>query len=164
MGVDTIVYGFLTEAMRLDIGEPLAVASLTQPRIEPEIAFLIGRALFGRHVTTVDVVTATEAVCPAIEVLDSRYRHYRFTAADVVADNPSSGRFIAGAPMTPTDPLDLRLVGCVRSVTCCSAEVISARAAMPHNAGVATPLKRARTPPPTALCGALDEHGISRNG
>jgi len=143
MGVDTIVYGFLTEAMRLDIGEPLAVASLAQPRVEPEIAFLIGRPLFGRHITTADVVAATEAVCPAIEVLDSRYRDYRFTAADVVADNASSGRFIAGVPMTPTDALDLRLLGCVFERDGELIGTAAGAAALGHPASSVTALVRA---------------------
>lgn len=113
MGQSAPVHGFLTDAMRLDVGEPLAVSSLGQARVEPEIAFILGRELLGAHVTGSDVLRATEAVCPALEVLDSRYPDYKFTLPDVVADNTSAGRFVLGATLTPPAGIDLRLVGCV---------------------------------------------------
>jgi 2-keto-4-pentenoate hydratase len=51
-------------------------------------------------------------VAVGIEVLDSRFRNYRFTMADVVADNTSAGRFVVGTPVPPAR-IDLRLVGVV---------------------------------------------------
>jgi 2-keto-4-pentenoate hydratase len=58
------------------------------------------------------VLAATSAVAVGIEVLDSRYTGYRFTTADVVADNTSASRFVVGAPVDPAG-VDLRLVGVV---------------------------------------------------
>lgn len=113
MGQSAPVHGFLTDAMRLDMGEPLALSSLGQARVEPEIAFIMRRELFGPQVTGSDVLQATEAVCPALEILDSRYPDYKFTLPDVVADNTSAGRFILGATLTTPAGIDLRLVGCV---------------------------------------------------
>lgn len=113
MGQSAPVHGFLTDGMRLETGEPLATSSLGQPRVEPEIAFVMGANLFGAHVTSSDVLRATDAVCPALEILDSRYPDYKFTLPDVVADNTSAGRFILGATLTPPTGIDLRLVGCV---------------------------------------------------
>jgi len=113
MGVGVVVHGFLTDAMRLDAGEPLETASLGQPRVEPEIAFVMGRELSGAGITATEVLAATEAVCPALEVLDSRYPDYKFTLPDVVADNTSAGRFVLGATLTGPVGIDLRLVGCV---------------------------------------------------
>jgi len=63
-------------------------------------------------VTAADVIAASSGVAVGIEVLDSRYRDYRFTMADVVADNTSVGRFVIGTPV-PTAGIDLRLVGVV---------------------------------------------------
>lgn len=113
MGIDAPVYGFLTGAMRLEVGEPLAVSSLGQPRVEPEIAFVLARDLEDPAASATEVLAATEAVCPAFEVLDSRYRDYSFTLPDVVADNTSAARFTLGAALTPPAGIDLRLVGCV---------------------------------------------------
>ncbi len=112
VGVASPVYGFLAGANALDLGEPLETSALIQPRCEPEIVFLLGRDVAGPHVTAADVLTAAAGVAVGIEVIDSRYRDYRFTMADVVADNTSAGRFVVGAPVPPAG-IDLRLVGVV---------------------------------------------------
>ncbi|MQA14044.1 MAG: 4-oxalocrotonate decarboxylase [Pseudonocardiaceae bacterium] len=112
VGVHEPVRGFLSGASALDLGEPLATAQLIQPRCEPEIVFVLGRDLAGPSVTAADVLAATFGVAVGIEVLDSRYRDYRFTMPDVVADNTSAGRFVVGAPVGPAG-IDLRLVGVV---------------------------------------------------
>ncbi len=112
VGVSAPVFGFLAGANSLDPGEPLDTSALIQPRCEPEIVFVLGRDLAGPHVTATDVLAATAGVAVGIEVLDSRYRDYRFSMADVVADNTSAGRFVVGTPV-PAAGLDLRLVGVV---------------------------------------------------
>jgi len=112
VGVSDPIFGFLAGANALDLGEPLQTGELIQPRAEPEIVFVMGRDLAGPHVTAVDVLAATSGVAVGIEILDSRYRDYRFTMADVCADNTSAGRFVVGAPV-PVAGIDLRLVGVV---------------------------------------------------
>jgi 2-oxo-3-hexenedioate decarboxylase len=112
VGVDSPIYGFLEGANALDLGAPLDTSALIQPRCEPEIVFVLGRDLAGPHVTAADVVSASSGVAVGIEVLDSRYRDYRFTIGDVVADNTSAGRFVVGAAVPPAG-IDLRLVGVV---------------------------------------------------
>lgn len=112
MGVGEPVYGWLTDRMALEPGELIATDSLGQPRVEPEIAFVIGADLEDPAATAATVLGRTEAVMPALEILDSRYKDYRFTLADVVADNTSSGRFVLGEPTSPAG-IDLALIGCV---------------------------------------------------
>ncbi len=113
MNVDRPAYGWLTSDMQVDTGETVRCERYIQPRVEPEIAFLLGRDLAGPHVTAAHVLAATEAVFGAVDVLDSRYAGYRFTFNDVVADNASSAGFVLGG--TPLDPygVDLRLTGCL---------------------------------------------------
>jgi len=113
MNVDRPLYGWLTDDMQIDTGAAVVCQRFIQPRIEPEIAFLLGRDLEGPHVTAAHVLAATEACFGAIDVLDSRYAGYKFTFNDVVADNASSAGFVLGG--TPLDPfgIDLRLTGCV---------------------------------------------------
>ena len=113
MGVEEPLYGELTDAMLLDVGEPLTAADHIQPRVEPEIAFLIGSDLAGARVGAAQVLAATAAVTPAIDVLDSRYAGYSFTLPDVVADNASAARVVLGGTRHPAGGIDLRLVGCV---------------------------------------------------
>lgn len=110
MGVHEPIGGWLTDRMALTPGERLDTGALGQPRCEPEIAFLLGRDLRGASVTAVDVRAATSGVMVAIEVLDSRYRDYRFTLPDVIADDASAARYLLG-PAVPVDGVDL--VRCV---------------------------------------------------
>lgn len=112
MGVDEPLYGWFPAGSRVEPGTPLAVAELIQPRAEPEIAFRTGADLEGSSVSTIDVLTATETVMPAIDVLDSRYSGYKFTLPDVIADNASGARYAVGDPV-PVEGIDLRTVGCV---------------------------------------------------
>lgn len=112
VGVHEPIRGFLAAAGALDLGEPLDTGQLIAPRAEPEIAFLLGRDLEGPAVTAAQVLAATAGVATAIEVLDSRFLDYRFTMADVVADNASAGRFVVGPPAPPAG-IDLALVGVV---------------------------------------------------
>lgn len=113
MSVDRPLYGWLTSDMQIDVAVPVVCSDYIQPRVEPEIAFLLGRDLEGKTVTAAQVLAATEACFGAIDVLDSRYTGYKFTFNDVTADNASSAGFVLGG--TAVDPygLDLRLTGCV---------------------------------------------------
>src|SRR5487761_1564611 len=112
VGVHEPIRGFLASANALALGGPLVTGELIQPRAEPEIVFVLGRDLSGPSVTAADVLAATSGVGVGIEVLASRFRDYRFTMPDVIADNTSAGRFVIGAPVPP-DGIDLRLAGVV---------------------------------------------------
>ncbi len=112
MNVDEPLYGWLTDAALIPFGEPLVADELIQPRVEPEIAFEIGTELSGR-VGVHDVLAATRAVLPAVDVLDSRFTGYAFTLADVTADNASGARFAVGGSRVAVEGIDLRTVGCV---------------------------------------------------
>ena len=89
MGVSQMVWGWLTDAMRVADGGPVDTGRLIHPRVEPEVAFL----LTGRAGEFPGVVSA---VAPALEVIDSRYTGFRFTLPDVVADNTSAAAFVVG--------------------------------------------------------------------
>ena len=113
MNVTDPLYGWLTDAMLVEADNAVPVDELIQPRVEPEVAFLLARDLEG-PATVTTVLTATEAVFAAMDVLDSRYESYRFKLPDVVADNCSSGAVVLGPVARPPQELeDLRLVGCV---------------------------------------------------
>ena len=66
------------------------------PRIEPEIAFLMKAPLAG-NVSPLEAMAAVEAVAPALEIIDSRYRDFKFDLGDVIADNSSSSGFVTPA-------------------------------------------------------------------
>ncbi|NLT07065.1 MAG: 4-oxalocrotonate decarboxylase [Solirubrobacterales bacterium] len=115
MSVDDPLYGWLTDAMVHEAATPLPLDRLIHPRVEPEIAFLLGEELAG-PTTVVEVLAATEAVFGALEVIDSRYRDFDFRLPDVVADNASASAaslIVGPVAAAPADVGDLRLLGCV---------------------------------------------------
>ncbi|WP_242911290.1 2-keto-4-pentenoate hydratase [Actinomadura terrae] len=97
MGVDDVIWGLLTDAM--PAGPSVDVSQLIHPRVEPEIAYLIGREVG----SVADVEAAVAGVAVGFEVLDSRFADFRFTLPDVVADNASAARFGVGAWHPPRD-------------------------------------------------------------
>lgn len=74
----------------------LPAADFLQPRVEGEIAFLIGKPLRGPNVTAQDVLAATEACALGIEIVASRIADWRVKLVDTIADNASYGGFTLG--------------------------------------------------------------------
>ncbi len=109
MGVSHPNYGVLTDSMLMTGTVPLG--RLIHPKVEPEIAFLIGDEI-RPPASAFDVVTRTERLIPCLEVVDSRFIGFRFAAYDNIADNSSAAYFCLGDPQ-PLDGVDLRLVGVV---------------------------------------------------
>lgn len=107
MGIDVPLVAWLTDAMVLPAGEPVPQDALIHPRIEPEIVFVMGDRLQGPGVTAAQALAAVSHVLGGAEVIDSRYREFRFTLPDVVADNASSGAYVTGPVALPAQSLDL---------------------------------------------------------
>jgi len=95
MGVKEVIWGRLTDHMRLEEGGSLSHAAYTHPRVEPEIAYIMRKPLSGK-VSLAEALDAVEAVAPAMEIIDSRYKNFKFALADVIADNSSSSGFYLG--------------------------------------------------------------------
>ena len=113
MGVETPVFGFLVDEFSVLEGAEVKVGELIHPKVEPEIAFVLKHALRGPGCHIGAVLAATDFVMPGIEVIDSRYRDFKFDLKSVVADNTSASRFVVGGqPLRPNE-LDLRTVGVV---------------------------------------------------
>ncbi|OHC67084.1 MAG: 4-oxalocrotonate decarboxylase [Rhodocyclales bacterium RIFCSPLOWO2_02_FULL_63_24] len=113
MGVGTPVFGFLPDYGAVPEGGTITVDELIHPRIEPEIVFVMKHALKGPGCHIGAVLAATDFVMPGLEVIDSRYRDFKFDLKSVIADNTSSARFVVGARIKPAATLDLRTLGVV---------------------------------------------------
>lgn len=96
MGVSDLIWGWLTDAMMIPDGGSAPIGRFIHPRVEPELAVRLKAPLRGQ-VTALEAWAAVEAVAPALEIIDSRYRDFRFSLPDVVADNASSSGFVIGA-------------------------------------------------------------------
>ncbi len=114
MGVNEPDYGSLWASRHFPARAGRAevpAGTFLQPRMEGEIAFLIGRRLSGEHVTPQEVLAATEALAPAFEVVDSRIADWRIKLADTIADNASYGGFVLGPWSRRLRDEDLRTLG-----------------------------------------------------
>ena len=113
LGVDRPDFGVLLADMAVPDGAEIDHGSLLQPRVEAEVAFVLGADLPDGRVTVADVVRATDFLLPAIEVVDSRIAGWDITIVDTVADNASSGMYVLGTTPRRIADVDLRLCGAV---------------------------------------------------
>lgn len=113
MGVETPCFGFLVDYFSIPDGGDIRHGDLIHPKVEPEIVFVMKRALRGPGCHIAAVLAATDFVMPGIEVIDSRYKDFKFDLKSVVADNCSSSRFVLGGKRTSISGVDLRTLGVV---------------------------------------------------
>jgi 2-keto-4-pentenoate hydratase len=112
MGVDQPDYGVLRDDMFHPEHHPIDAGTFIAPRVEPEVAFVLGAELRGPGVTVARAAAAVDFVLPALEIIDSRIRDWKISIVDTIADNASSGGVVLGSrPVRLTD-IDLRLAGC----------------------------------------------------
>ena len=111
--VDQPDYGHILDDMLLEDGSRFPARNLIQPKIEPEIAFILEQDLQGPGVTPMQVLAATRFVVPALEIIDSRITGWKIKLCDTIADNASSARVVLGNSPKRVDQVDLKLVGMV---------------------------------------------------
>lgn len=99
MGVSDVIVGRLTDAMRIADGDTFDLSRFIHPKVEPEVAYRLCRDVDLDDPLT-DIESCVDAVAPALEIIDSRYRDFRFTYSDVVADNTSASGYAIG-PWSP---------------------------------------------------------------
>jgi 2-keto-4-pentenoate hydratase len=113
LGVDQPDYGHITDDMLFLEHAQVREDAYLQPKVEPEIAFVLKAPLRGPGVTVAQALAAIDFVLPALEIIDSRIRDWKIGILDTIADNASSGGIVLGStPVRPGD-VDLRLSGCV---------------------------------------------------
>ena len=113
MGVDEPDYGHLLHDMVLSEDQPVVASRYLLPRVEVEVGFLLGADLPGEGCTVEDVLRATEAVVPSIELIDSRIADWRIGLEDTIADNASSAGVVLGRGRRKPDELDLTAIDAV---------------------------------------------------
>jgi len=113
MGVPDPVFGFLVDESTVPDGGEVKVGDLIHPKVEPEICFVTRTELAGPGCSIAHVLAASDVVLPGIEVIDSRYRDFKFDLKSVVADNTSAARFVVGGHAVDARSVDLRTTGIV---------------------------------------------------
>ncbi|CAB3658146.1 4-oxalocrotonate decarboxylase [Paraburkholderia phenoliruptrix] len=113
MGLSDVIWGRLTDAMQIEEGTAINLSRFVHARCEPELAFILKRPLEG-NATGPEALAAVEAIAPAIEIIDSRYKNFKFSLPEVIADNASSSGFLIGAWCDPKIHFsNLGLIVCV---------------------------------------------------
>jgi 2-keto-4-pentenoate hydratase len=113
LGVDQPDYGHLLDDFFYLEHEPIPMGRFLQPRIEPEVAFVLRRPLSGPGVTAHEALAAVDFMLPALEIVDSRVEDWKIGLFDTIADNASSGALVLGSTPTSIADVDLRLIGAV---------------------------------------------------
>lgn len=115
--IDEPDFAPLMDDMFFEAGGDIPVGRFIAPRVEVELAFVLGRDLAGPGATVFDVLRATEYVSPALEIIDARIEQFdRETGAprkvfDTISDfAANAGIVLGGRPVRP-DAVDLRWVG-----------------------------------------------------
>lgn len=113
MGVDEPDYGHLLDEMQVFEDVPVKAANYLYPRVEVEVGFILADDLPGAGCTEDDVLAATEALVPSIELIDTRITDWKIALCDTIADNASSAGFVLGkARVSPSD-IDVKTIDAV---------------------------------------------------
>lgn len=112
-GVKEPDYGIVLDDMVFTDGVVRPQSAYIKPKIEAEIAFVLGEDLLSSDLDA--VVGAIDYVTPAIELVDCRYLDYKMGIVDTIADNAACAGLVTGAVRVPYGELDLREVEMVLS-------------------------------------------------
>lgn len=113
LGVDKPDYGMLFADMEYADGQTIPAGLLIQPKVEAEVAFVLGRDLRGEDVTASELIRAIDYALPAMEIVDSRIVDWKIGILDTIADNASSGVYVLGSRPVRLADFEPRLCGMV---------------------------------------------------
>ncbi|MER2605962.1 MAG: fumarylacetoacetate hydrolase family protein [Siculibacillus sp.] len=113
LGVDQPDYGMLFADMARPEALDISLADVMQPKVEAEIAFVLGRDLDGEQLTVADLFRAIDFAVPAIEIVGTRIANWDIRITDTIADNASSGLYVLGSRPVRLGDFDPCLCGMV---------------------------------------------------
>lgn len=113
LGVDQPDYGMLFADMDVPDGERIEWSRCFQPKIEAEIAFIVGKDLDHEHLTMADMLGGLDCAVAALEIVGSRVADWNIRITDTIADNASSGLYVLGQQPVTIGSFDPRLCGMV---------------------------------------------------
>lgn len=113
MGVDEPDYGHLLADMEVFEDVPVVAAKYLFPRVEVEVGFILAEDLPGAGCTEDDVLAATAAFAPSIELIDTRIRDWKIALCDTIADNASSAGYVLGQARVSPKDIDITAIDAV---------------------------------------------------
>ena len=113
MGVDEPDYGHLLADMEVFSDRPVPAGRFLYPRVEVEVGFILADDLPGEGCTEDDVLAATAAFAPSIELIDTRITDWKIKLCDTIADNASSAGWVLGPERVSPKDIDIRAIPAV---------------------------------------------------
>ena len=113
LGVGQPDYGMLFADMARTEAEEVKLSDILQPKVEAEIAFVLGKDLDNPNATMAEVFQAIDYAVAAIEIVGSRVKNWDIKITDTIADNASSGLYVIGSSPKKLSDFDPRLCGMV---------------------------------------------------
>lgn len=107
MNVDEPDYGHLLDEMEVFEDKPVKAGAFLYPRVEVEVGFILAEDLPGEGCTEDDVLAATAAYAPSIELIDTRITDWKIKLCDTIADNASSAGWLLGTERVPPKDIDI---------------------------------------------------------
>jgi 2-keto-4-pentenoate hydratase len=108
LGVDSPDFGNLWAGSYYGDGDEIVIESLIQPKVEAEVALVLGRDVNSPDATVADLIRATDFALAALEIVDSRIADWKIGLFDTIADNASYAAFVLGGDPVPLKGLALR--------------------------------------------------------
>ena len=113
MNVDEPDYGHLLDDMEVFEDVPVKAGRFLYPRVEVEVGFILADDLPGEGCTEDDVLAATAAFAPSIELIDTRITDWKIKLCDTIADNASSAGWVLGKDRVSPKDIDIRNIDAV---------------------------------------------------
>jgi 2-keto-4-pentenoate hydratase len=113
MNVDEPDYGHLLDEMQVYEDRPVKSANYLYPRVEVEVGFILADDLPGAGCTEDDVLAATAAFAPSIELIDTRITDWKIKLCDTIADNASSAGWVLGEARVSPKDIDIKNIDAV---------------------------------------------------
>jgi 2-keto-4-pentenoate hydratase len=111
LGVDQPDFGILFDDMEILNGQDVSMARLIQPKVEAEVAFIVGKDVPGTSPSWGEFLLCIAYALPAIEIVDSAITDWKITLVDTVADNASSALYVLGDQPVTLGALSLGDIG-----------------------------------------------------
>ncbi|CAJ1495580.1 2-keto-4-pentenoate hydratase [[Mycobacterium] burgundiense] len=122
MNVDEPDYGHLLDEMEVFEDTPIKTSAYLYPRVEVEVGFILASDLPGAGCTEDDVLAATAAFVPSIELIDTRIKNWQIKLCDTIADNASSAGWVLGKERVSPKDIDITAIDAVLT---CNGEVVA---------------------------------------
>lgn len=119
--IDEPDYGTLLDDMFFMDGGTIPKGRFIVPRVEVELAFILGKPLKGPNVTLFDVYDAVDYVVPALEIIDARSQSVDPESGrtrkvfDTISDNAANAGVVMGGRPARIGDFDWRWVSAIMS-------------------------------------------------